>query len=298
MFKHTSIKSGFKDIVLASIFILITVLLMILLLYGHIWPKHQFKDIDILKGFYVIVPIISVIIYSLFLKMSRSFPIFDLKYVHKSKVNWNLKMIILFIALIFDEIGSDIVYNGTPENQKGLDKADTDFLTTLFGSGFQAPVLEEFVFRGLLFLVIMAATSFIFKRTKLKHDFLGIALFIITSSVIFGLLHVIRHGDYEHIMTYTVSGLTYSVVFALTRDIKLPIILHMLNNIPITLNDYGYEWITGMMLAIFFVIYIISCYKLATSREFIKLMNDFRNWSMYQNYKFRKKKAMDNIKLT
>lgn len=123
-------------------------------------------------------------------------------------------------------------------------------------------------------------------------------MFILMSSAIFGLLHIIRHGDYVHIMTYTVSGFIYSLVFTFTRDIKLPIILHMLNNIPVTLNKYGYEWITVAIMIMYFIVVSVAFYKVFTSIEFKQKLKEFRNFLMYRGYILRKKKATKHINLT
>lgn len=265
----------------------LSIILIILLVYSELAPKTYLEDINLLRVSFAVAPIVAIILYVALLKLYKNSKSIANKYLKSRNVSWNYKIVVLFLTYIMAESIKPYVRNGKPDNQKSLDQADNDFIKTLIGSGFQAPIIEEIVFRGLLFLVIMTATSYLFNKKKNNHDVLGIAVFSILSTVVFGLVHVIAYGDYEHIMTYIVSGAAFTFAFVVTRDIKVPIILHMLNNIPITLNKYHYEFISGTMFVIFTVLFIIAAYRFVKKGELNRLAEYMeQQWQ----YRFKRKR--------
>lgn len=265
----------------------LSIILIILLVYSELAPKTYLEDINLLRVSFAVAPIVAIILYVALLKLYKNSKSIANKYLKSRNVSWNYKIVVLFLTYIMAESIKPYVRNGKPDNQKSLDQADNDFIKTLIGSGFQAPIIEEIVFRGLLFLVIMTATSYLFNKKKNNHDVLGIAVFSILSTVVFGLVHVIAYGDYEHIMTYIVSGAAFTFAFVVTRDIKVPIILHMLNNIPITLNKYNYEFISGTMFVIFTVLFIIAAYRFVKKGELNRLAEYMeQQWQ----YRFKRKR--------
>lgn len=251
---------------------LLSIICIVLLVYGELIPKTYLDNITVLRVIYTITPIVAIIIYGAILRLYRHSGVLEKKYLKQRNISWNYKIIVLFLTYIVAESIKPYVRNGKSCNQKILDQADNDFIKTLIGSGFQAPIIEEIVFRGMLFLVIMTATSYLFNKKPNKHDIIGIMIFGFLSSVIFGLVHVIACNDYGHIMTYIVSGAAFTFAFVVTRDIKVPIILHMLNNIPITLNKYHYGIISGTMFLIFFVLFIIAIYRFMKNGELSRLV--------------------------
>lgn len=79
-----------------------------------------------------------------------------------------------------------------------------------------APILEEIVFRKIIFGAIYKRTNF----------FIGAA----ASSLIFGLIH----GEPKHILIYASMGFVFAFVYVKTKRIIVPIIVHMaLNTITI-----------------------------------------------------------------
>lgn len=264
--------SEVKKISKIVVLCMLAIFFIVLLVYGELAPKEYLEDLTLLRLSFIVTPIIAIFMYRLLLRLYRHSEVIDNKYLKQRKVSWNYKVFILFLTYIVAESIKPYVRNGKPENQKVLDQADNDFIKTLIGSGFQAPIIEEIVFRGMLFLVIMAATSYLFNKTTMKHDIVGIAIFFVISSVIFGLVHVIAYDDYAHILPYVVSGAAFTFAFVVTRDIKVSIILHMLNNIPITLNKYHYEVISGTMFLIFIILFIIAVYRFVKNGELSRLL--------------------------
>ncbi|OLP64767.1 hypothetical protein BACPU_23570 [Bacillus pumilus] len=74
------------------------------------------------------------------------------------------------------------------------------------------PILEEIIFRKIIFGVIYEKTNF----------FIG----ALVSSVIFAAVH----RDFEHILLYSAMGFTFAFLYAKTKRIIVPIVAHMLMN--------------------------------------------------------------------
>lgn len=87
----------------------------------------------------------------------------------------------------------------------------------LFTCSVVAPVLEEMVFRRAL-------------KGLIKDNW----IFIITSGVVFGLLHIIgsyrTHFDLLYIIPYGAMGFSFAYLLSKTKNITLPILIHMIHN--------------------------------------------------------------------
>jgi len=77
---------------------------------------------------------------------------------------------------------------------------------------FIAPILEELVFRKVLFGSLYKRTNFFIAA--------------IVSAFIFGIIH----GEPEHLLIYASMGLVFSYVYVKTKRIIVPIIVHMAMN--------------------------------------------------------------------
>ncbi|MBU1144237.1 MAG: CPBP family intramembrane metalloprotease [Firmicutes bacterium] len=79
------------------------------------------------------------------------------------------------------------------------------------------PIVEELVFRKVLF-------NFVEKR-------FGSILAIISSGVIFGLMHVISYGDFIQAIPYVGMGIVFGYIyFRANKNIYVPIAVHFINN--------------------------------------------------------------------
>lgn len=74
------------------------------------------------------------------------------------------------------------------------------------------PILEELVFRKVIFGTFYKRMNFLFAA--------------MLSSVIFAILHL----DFSHILIYTVIGFVFAFLYVKTKRIIVPIIVHMLMN--------------------------------------------------------------------
>lgn len=90
-------------------------------------------------------------------------------------------------------------------------------LYMLFSCAIVAPILEEMTFRRSL-------KGFIKNRW----------IFIMTSGLLFGLLHVIGSNnnplDYLYIIPYSSMGIAFAYLLSKTENITLPIMIHMVHN--------------------------------------------------------------------
>lgn len=92
----------------------------------------------------------------------------------------------------------------------------------LFSCAIVAPILEEFVFR--------ISTKGLIKNNK---------LYIIISSLLFGLIHVIGSYktplDFLFIIPYSSMGIAFSYLYTKTKNPTLSVFVHMIHNIILVL---------------------------------------------------------------
>lgn len=119
-----------------------------------------------------------------------------------------------------------------------------DIVTSVISGAISPATIEEICFRGLLFIVIFASSNFLFNKQNKKHDWLGIVSFLLFSSIFFGYLHVASETDIQNIGSYIVAGCIYSLIYLITRDLKVPVITHFLWNFLNILNDSKLGYIT------------------------------------------------------
>ena len=93
-------------------------------------------------------------------------------------------------------------------------------------------------------------------------------------------------GDYQHVFPYLVPGFIYSIVFALTRDIKITILLHILNNSSVHLYEYGYEQINVVINILLILTALIGLLVYLKSDDFKQLRH---KWEHHQYIKLKRK---------
>lgn len=124
----------------------------------------------------------------------------------------------------------------SPLNEKGVEKytSETPLFEALMNTSFLSPIVEEIIFRGMLLAVCVSTITLILRlksNTKERTiGFLSIATFIILSTFLFGLAHVVKGGDYVNIAPYAMAGAVFSILYILTKTLLAPILLHMINN--------------------------------------------------------------------
>lgn len=93
----------------------------------------------------------------------------------------------------------------------------------IFAIAFFAPILEELIFRRVIFASLMKKTNF----------FVSAAV----SAIVFAIIHI----DFSHILLYAVSGFIFAFLYHRTKRLLTSIIAHMLLNgfvVLINLNQH------------------------------------------------------------
>lgn len=142
------------------------------------------------------------------------------------KIHFTLKDIILivgsFLAISLLSYGITMVFelfNGsiaTPDNQNVVeDYLKFSPLPMMISAIFLAPIKEEWLTRKLIIGVI-------FKN----HPVIG----VIVSSLFFGLLHMIAGFSLYGLLSYSIAGLVFGLLYVRTKRIEVSIAAHFLNN--------------------------------------------------------------------
>lgn len=164
----------------------------------------------------------------------------------KKKVNTTDKIILVLFAYVVEHNFSPAFnFGDNPKNQDRIIKemSSQSIWEGLYKTGIKAPIIEEIVFRGLLYSAIVLAILYIVKANieDYSRRLIATCIFFLVSSFIFGYLHISSYGDYENIGVYILPGIIFSTVFILTKNIMYSIMVHMLGNIVGTLNTYHYK---------------------------------------------------------
>lgn len=100
----------------------------------------------------------------------------------------------------------------------------SECLLQILGIAILAPVVEEFIFRGLI-------------MGKLEKHGRGLAL--VVSSLLFGM----AHSEVTSVLFATIAGLGFGFAYMKTRNIWVPILVHMLNNGLSIAHTYSAVWL-------------------------------------------------------
>lgn len=131
------------------------------------------------------------------------------------------KEILMFIPiLIITKCITSFIMVGQPANQTSIEQSFYE--APIFNSVFViiiGPIIEEFFFRFLPYRFIKNKT-----------------LYIIVSTVIFAAMHVVNDPNpFYYIWFYMMRSLYYGYRYHKTNDILVPICMHSLNNLVVTL---------------------------------------------------------------
>ncbi|WP_270251674.1 CPBP family intramembrane glutamic endopeptidase [Staphylococcus warneri] len=223
----------------------ISILIIIIgtcLFYVGIETKFIADNINDIVTF-ILIPATVYVMYRIILKYLRSKDYIDNRYVEPKKMPFSIKVVVIFVfAGLSDGLSSIFETNNKSANQKLIEakEQNIDIFTKLSSTAINAPVIEEIVFRGVLFIIFVAASGALYKNSNQQQRKLGLISFFIVSSVLFGYVHVAKAGDIEHILPYLVSGICYSLVFIWTRDVFITIGMHAIGNFFSAMSRYGY----------------------------------------------------------
>lgn len=126
---------------------------------------------------------------------------------------------------------------------------NTNIIISILGIGIIGPVIEEIIFRGLLF-------------DELKKV-MPVSLVIIIQGVAFG----IYHFNIIQFIYATLIGLLLGVVYALTKNIWPMIIIHIVNNICALFIPENHKIISPIFVILFIILTILCLIYFYKKRE-------------------------------
>lgn len=128
---------------------------------------------------------------------------------------------ILFFIYTYSEIGLtqwlELGVTGNEQNLIEIAEASITETWFLFSTIIKAPVLEELLFRRLLFY-------FFFTENKLSHHIAAVLL----SGITFGLLH--ETSISIDLLLYILPGILLALSYRVTKDFRIPVLIHVMNN--------------------------------------------------------------------
>ena len=234
-----SFKLGFwKSIGVLSLYLLLTVISMLMcaLLFALFLP---YESVDNMMGVILLLDVITMPLFLLILSKvfgKKTYVINKHKKTNK-KIIFQMALVVLSFRLIFDSLIGPIL-NLIPMDQSLVDTAEemSNFiLLMLIAISIVAPIIEEFIFRGIIL------NGLLNKYSPSKS--------ILISSLLFAAIH----GNIHQGVNTFLLAVIFGYIFYKTRSIYLTILLHFFNN---TIIFFLIEPTTtiGMVLNI-----IISC---------------------------------------
>ena len=109
------------------------------------------------------------------------------------------------------------------ENTEAIISIITVLPLVILVSSILGPILEEIVFRKIIFGGLNNKFSFVISA--------------LISSVIFAIAHM----DFTHIILYTAMGFTFAFLYSMTKRIIVPIISHVMMNTLVVLMQYVFK---------------------------------------------------------
>ena len=137
---------------------------------------------------------------------------------------------LFFVAFILDILLSNLAaipsMHFYPEYQSLNEHSVTELqgkfpaLLLIIALGIMGPVAEEAVFR-------LAPISLTEKKSKM-------IIVVIVTAVLFMLVHIhaFTVEEFLYNIPHFVTGLVYGIVMVLSRNVTIPILLHIMNNLP------------------------------------------------------------------
>lgn len=152
----------------------------------------------------------------MFVPNSRIMYFFKFNLFSFKTLKWK-ELAIIIIGLLIIEIPTYLITNfsSTPDNENGLNAIvdQSNIFIAIMTLGIFIPVIEECIFRGILIKVIFQ-----------KKQWLG----VVFSIILFTIAH--NPTSLTEYIIYGIPAIIYSIIYYKTQRIKLPIIIHVINN--------------------------------------------------------------------
>ncbi len=154
--------------------------------------------------------------HNLFVPNSRIMYFFKFNLFSFKTLKWK-ELAIIIIGLLIIEIPTYLITNfsSTPDNENGLNAIvdQSNIFIAIMTLGIFIPVIEECIFRGILIKVMFQ-----------KKQWLG----VVFSIILFTIAH--NPTSLTEYIIYGIPAIIYSIIYYKTQRIKLPIIIHVINN--------------------------------------------------------------------
>lgn len=244
--------------------------------------KNNFISISII--------ILVIILYYMFNKWIRTKNIIKNKYFLSKKISWSFSIIIIILSFL-TKIAVSSNFTSKTENQSRVEdlERNTDFWTNIIRGAINPAIIEEICYRGILYVIIFTSASILINLNR-NYRFVAITCFLIFSSLFFGFSHVVVSYDFQNIGSYIVSGITLSVIYILTRNIYITILVHGLDNFFSVLNRSDYQFLLGISSTILVIILTGAFIYWVVKKK--HLIEGYGNYIVYKVKKTRAKKIL------
>ncbi len=254
------IKSNIKEFNLQDVYIALKISSLIILPFAIEIINEQasyYKGINI--NYWLFGVILSTIVTLLIYKS------FYMPIGYKVKLD-NKSFIIALLGLIFLKTGGWLIswLNNfeDPQNQKVWEdiwnKNQDQLHYYVIDSVVVAPVIEEVLFRGILFFAVYMLIKELKKWDKWRfsdktNQYITVILFILVSGLLFSSIHLSQ--SFLTSLPYLFAGLTLAIIFVITKNLLITIIIHALSNL--TSFNHINEIQTYKLLSLLLLISII-----------------------------------------
>lgn len=224
MNKMDKIKSVLKKVfIFIAFFFLVTIFIQI---PAYILEEYQVSDY-LIAGLILVYFLSMLLTYILFLHIFKKYPLEESLDKSSFVINYKFLAHIFVFALIriawifiyswlFEKFGLSL-----PDNEVSLMESEEKMRTLIdFMAIVEAPIFEELLFRKLLMHL------FFQNRKGLVSEL----AFILISSFIFAFAHDSSFGA-NFFLAYMISGLIYSISYRISKDVRVPILVHMISNL-------------------------------------------------------------------
>ncbi|MBH4491698.1 CPBP family intramembrane metalloprotease [Staphylococcus aureus] len=262
------IKSNLKKIDLQDVYLatkLITLVILPFFIISINEHASYHKGINI--NYWVFGAVFSTIVALLIYKS------FYMPIGYKIKLD-NKSFIIALLGLIFLHSGGWVIswLNNfeSPENQKAWEsiwnKNQDQLHYYIIDSVVVAPVIEEVIFRGVLFFAVYMMIKELKKWRKWNfrdktNQYITIILFILVSALLFSSIHLSQ--SFLMSLPYLFAGITLAIIFVITKNLFITITIHALNNFINFnhINEIQTYKLLSLLLIISIIVFIFSNIK-------------------------------------
>lgn len=137
-----------------------------------------------------------------------------------------ISIVVYVVSLYFDKIISIIIYNvfGNVKsiNDSVIKASEKVSIFTYFEVSFAGPILEEIVYRQLLF-------GYLYYLHSGCNKYIRFITASIVSSIVFGSIH--NGAFHPYMLYYVTTGIILSSLYVYTKRLSSPIIVHILINL-------------------------------------------------------------------